>query len=80
MNLEEDRDPLTIYQYKPVRMPKSELEKLEYRDDVKGEKYQEGVPYRTREGYPNCVFFWHPLPKGSDAKGEWRMAPLASGE
>jgi hypothetical protein len=46
-----------FHQFDPVRMAPKKFEELEFRDEVKGEKYQEGVAYRDKN-YPGTVFYW----------------------
>ena len=62
------------HQIDPVKLRKGAFEKLELRENVKGEKYKEGVAYRDAM-YPNEVFYWQPYPKGK-VKGEWHMGAV----
>jgi hypothetical protein len=62
----------TWHQLDPVKMGQKALEKLPYREDVKGEKYENGAKYRSRT-YPEEIFVWKAYPKGSDTKGEWQV-------
>lgn len=62
------------HQLDPVKMSQKKFDSLPFRDEVKGEKYEEGQVYRSQTpGYENEVFTWHPHPKGAETKGEWRM-------
>jgi hypothetical protein len=67
------------HQNDPMKFTKAKFDKLEFRQDVKGEKYQEKTPYRDHN-YPEEVFFWHAYPRGSETKGEWRMGAADLGD
>jgi hypothetical protein len=72
-----------FHQLDPKTFGERALDKMEFREDVKGERYEEGKVYRSRN-YPNEYFTWHPfdasqrkLPGNEGVKGEWRMGALS---
>lgn len=71
------------HQLEPKRIAKRTLDKAEFREDVRGEKYEEGKLYRSRN-YPGEYFTWHPYDKSEHkdrgAKGEWRMGAISNSE
>ena len=60
------------HQLDPIRFSRKNFDALPFRQDVKGEKYEEGTVYRCRN-YPEEVFLWVAYPKGAETKGEWQM-------
>jgi hypothetical protein len=69
----------TYHQLDPKRFGQKTFEKLPFREDVKGEKYEDGGTYRAR-AYPNEYFVWHTfdakkqkLPGNEGVKGEWQI-------
>lgn len=61
-----------FHQIDPVKMAPSKFEGLDFRDEVKGEKYQEGVAYRDKN-YPGTIFYW----KSYDADHHKKMKATA---
>ena len=71
------------HQLDPKSFSQKAVDDVLYREDVKGEKYEEGVIYRDRN-YPDEYFTWHKLEEGQKKlpgnegiKGEWRMGAIA---
>ena len=65
----------TYHQLDPKKFGQKALDKLPFREDVKGEKYEDGATYRSH-AYPNEYFVWKTNPKGSETKGEWQMGAV----
>lgn len=52
------------HQRDPVKLTRSEVTRLPFRDDVEGENYQPNTPYRSRNPqYADEVFYWVPYDK-----------------
>lgn len=64
------------HQLDPVPLRRAEFEKLQLRQDVKGEKYDPEVLYRD-SAYPKEVFRWVPYDReharDHGVRGEWQM-------
>ena len=72
-----------FHQLDPKSFGARALDKMEFREDVKGERYEAEKPYRSRN-YPGEYFTWHPFsaeerkkPGNEGIKGEWRMGALS---
>lgn len=63
------------HQLDPKRFGQKSFDKLPFREDVKGEKYEDGAIYRARS-YPNEYFVWKAYKKGAETKGEWQMGAV----
>ena len=71
-----------FHQLDPKSFGQKALDKMEFREDIKGEKYEPNRVYRSRS-YPGEYFTWHPFsaderkaPGNEGVKGEWRMGAL----
>lgn len=74
------------HQLEPRKFTQKEISDAPFRDEVKGEKYEEGKVYQDKN-YPLAYFTWHPFsaedrkkPGNEGVKGEWRMGAIAAGE